>query len=210
MAKRTQAKRSPAKRPQTRKAGPAKRSNARRTAAPARRLSTRRPAVPRGARKLGALAVEQGVPVDALRLLEQDHQEVEALFSQFKTLGNARQKAAMAARICLLLKVHTQIEEEILYPAARAAIDEADMVDEAEVEHTSAKQLIAQIEAMKPNDHLFDAKVNVLGEYVHHHLEEERTELFPALRGSDLELYEIGAQLAERRLALLAALTGKA
>ena len=210
-AKRSQAKGSTAKRSTTttkRGAKTARRS----TAAP---RSTKKPAVrratpARSARKMGTLSVEQSAPVDALRLLEQDHQEVEALFSQYKNLDGARERAAMAAKICLLLKVHTQIEEEILYPAAREVMDEDDLVDEAEVEHTSAKQLIAQIEAMAPRDHLFDAKVNVLGEYVHHHVEEERTELFPVLRDTELDFYAIGAQLTERKLALLAKLTGKA
>lgn len=215
MAKRAPARRAPAKRAtattKRKQAKPAGRRAASRTG-PARKAAATRSgaAVARGARKMGALSVEQSAPVDALRLLEQDHQEVEALFSQYKNLDGTRERAAMAAKICLLLKVHTQIEEEILYPAARKVMDEDDLVDEAEVEHTSAKQLIAQIEAMKPRDHLFDAKVNVLGEYVHHHVEEERTELFPVLRDTELDFYAIGAQLTERKLALLAKLTGKA
>lgn len=212
MARRAQAKRSTAKRPSAKRSTAAKRGPATRRAASRSGAGkiARRATPARGARKLGALAAEQGAPADALHLLEQDHQEVEALFAQFKKLEGAREKAAMAAKICLLLKVHTQIEEEILYPAAREVMDEDDLVDEAEVEHTSARQLIAQVEAMKPRDHLFDARVNVLGEYVHHHVEEERTELFPALRETDLDFYELGAQLTERKLALLGKLTGKA
>lgn len=223
MAKRTQTKKAQPKgsnakrraaKPAARRPGTAAaRGTARKSAArkPAAKKAARgRAALVRSARKMGARSAEQGVPADALRLLDQDHREVEALFAQFKDLEGAREKAALAAKICLLLRVHTQIEEEILYPAARAAMDEEDMVDEAEVEHASAKQLIAEIEAMKPRDRLFDAKVKVLGEYVHHHVEEERQELFPALRDADLDLIEIGGDLAARKVALLAELTGKA
>lgn len=216
MAKRTQARRSRAKGSTAtakRRAKTARRVTTRNTASrgSAVRRSAKKPATRRttAARKLGTLAAEQAAPVDALRLLEQDHQEVEALFSQFRKLEAAREKAAMAAKICLLLRVHTQIEEEILYPAAREALDEEDMVDEADVEHDGARHLIAEIEAMKPREHLFDAKVHVLGEYIHHHVEEERTELFPALRDTELDFYEIGAELMARKLALLAELTGK-
>lgn len=215
MAKRVQAKRSQAKHSTAaakRRAKTTRRSTSRSSVArrSAKKPAARRATAASGARRLGALSAEQGAPVDALRLLEQDHQEVESLFTQFRKLDGAREKAAMAAKICLLLKVHTRIEEEILYPAAREVMEEEDMVDEADVEHESAKQLIAQIEAMKPRDHLFDATVNVLGEYIHHHVEEERTELFPALRDTDLDFYDLGAQLTERKLVLLGELTGKA
>lgn len=175
----------------------------------AKKPAIRRATPTRSARNLGALSAGQGVPVDALNMLAQDHREVEALFSQFKTLEGAREKAAMAAKICLLLKVHAQIEEEILYPAARDVVDEENLVDEAQVEHGSARKLIAQIEAMRPRDHLFAARVNVLREYVRHHVKEEENELFPALRDKGLDVYELGAQLAARKVALLVKLTGK-
>src|ERR1700712_3119817 len=89
-------------------------------------------------------------------------------------------------------------------PAARAAIDDDDLLDEAEVEHASAKQLIAEIQAMDVADRLFDAKVTVLGEYIDHHVEEEETEMFPESRESDLDLKALGAQLAARKEELMA------
>lgn len=109
-------------------------------------------------------------------------------------------------QICEALTVHAQIEEEIFYPAAREAIDDDDLLDEAEVEHASAKQLIAEIQSMTVEDRLFDAKVTVLGEYINHHVEEEESEMFPEARSSDLDLKKLGAQLEERKAELMAAL----
>lgn len=227
MAKRTQAKRKTvAKRRTTRSAAArpaAKRTAARKAAGKtaARRATVRgrgttgRTAARKrsgasGAKLMGRLVVEQKVPVDATRLLTQDHREVASLFDQFKMLEDADEKQALALKICLLLKVHAQIEEELLYPAARGMLDDEDLVDEAEVEHGSAKSLIAQIEKMAPEDELYDAKVSVLGEYVRHHVREEESELFPALRESGLDMMELGGELAARRVELLARLTGKA
>ena len=81
-----------------------------------------------------------------------------------------------------MLKAHTTIEEEIFYPAARRAGIDADLLDEADIEHASAKELIAQIEAGDPDDDHYDAKVKVLGEYITHHVVEEHTEMFPKCR----------------------------
>ena len=125
-------------------------------------------------------------------------------FKQFESLEDDDEKQALADKICLALTVHTQIEEEIYYPATREAIDDDDLLDEAEVEHASAKQLIAEIKAMKAVDRLFDAKVTVLGEYIEHHVEEEESEMFPESRDSDLDLKALGEQLAERKQELMA------
>lgn len=143
-------------------------------------------------------------PSDAISLLKADHKEVKTYFKQYEGLDDEAEKQALADKICLALTVHAQIEEEIYYPAARAAIDDDDLLDEAEVEHASAKQLIAEIQAMKAGDRLFDAKVTVLGEYINHHVEEEEKEMFPESRASDLDLKELGAQLAERKAELMA------
>jgi hemerythrin-like domain-containing protein len=100
--------------------------------------------------------------------------------------------------------VHAQIEEEIFYPAAREALKEQDLIDEATVEHASAKDLIAQIEQAQAGDELFDAKVIVLGEYIKHHVKEEHNEMFPKLKKTKLDLKALGEQLAERKEALMA------
>jgi len=143
-------------------------------------------------------------PADAIKLLKDDHREVKAWFKEYEKLEDDAEKKELADRICFALTVHTQIEEEIFYPAARDGIDDDDLLDEAEVEHASAKQLIAEIQAMSPDQPLYDAKVTVLGEYVNHHVEEEEKEMFPESRDSDFDLKALGVQLAERKAQLMA------
>jgi hemerythrin superfamily protein len=190
-ARRTPKARSPAT--------PARSRAASKRSTSARRVSSR--ATPaRDAQKLARETVAQMVPAEALGLLEQDHREAEAFFAQFEQ--DEERRPALARKICLALTIHATIEEEIFYPAARGAAS-GDLLDEAEVEHASAKQLIAEIEAMRPEDRLFAAKVKVLGEYVKHHIAEEEGQLFPMLRESGLDLLQLGMQLAERRIALL-------
>ena len=146
---------------------------------------------------------------DAIALLKKDHADVKALFAEYKKLcesdadGSAKQAVAMD--ICTQLTAHATAEEEIFYPAARAEPTD-DLLDEAEVEHASAKDLIAQIEAMQPDDDLYDAKVTVLGEYIDHHVKEEEGELFPKARSLGLDLQALGAQLQARKEELLAEL----
>jgi hemerythrin superfamily protein len=146
-------------------------------------------------------------PQDAIALLEDDHQTVDDLLDQYDELTDDADKKRVATQICLALKVHTQIEEEIFYPAAREATGDADLLDEAAVEHAGAKNLIAEIEAMQPGQPLYDAKVTVLGEQVRHHVEEEEEELFPEVRATKLDLDKLGAKLAARKAELMAAMT---
>jgi hemerythrin superfamily protein len=146
-------------------------------------------------------------PQDAIALLEADHQTVDELFDEYDGLTDNADKKRVATEICLALKVHTQIEEEIFYPAARKATGDADLLDEAAVEHAGAKNLIAEIEAMQPGQPLYDAKVTVLGEQVRHHVEEEEEELFPEVRETKLDLDTLGAKLAARKAELTAAMT---
>src|SRR5688572_30218337 len=136
---------------------------------------------------------------NALAMLKEDHARVKALFERFEKARGEEQKSKLAETICTELKIHAQIEEEIFYPAAREALEDEELLDEAEVEHESAKQLIAQIEGSGPSGELFDAKVKVLGEYVMHHVKEEEGELFREVRGTDLDLAALGEQLKQRK-----------
>jgi hypothetical protein len=113
-------------------------------------------------------------------------------------------KATLAEQICDALTVHATIEEEIFYPAARLSLEEEDLLDEAEVEHASVKDLIAQIREMEPDEELYDAKVKVLGEYVKHHVEEEEGEMFQQLRDTDFDAEAIGERLLARKQELMA------
>src|SRR5207237_6348358 len=109
---------------------------------------------------------------DACDLLDADHRKVQKMFKEYEELTGSRARSAgqkkmdLARQICIELTVHAQIEEEIFYPAVRQAIKESDLVDEATVEHQSAKDLIAQLQAATEADDMFDAKVKVLGEYI--------------------------------------------
>jgi hemerythrin-like domain-containing protein len=144
-------------------------------------------------------------PRDAVALLKQDHRSVEALLEQFEEADESEQ-SSIAQRVCRMLTVHAQIEEEILYPAAKQAFEaeeDDDIVNEAEVEHGSARELIAKIEGMTAEDEHFAATVKVLGEYVKHHVKEEEGELFPKLKKTDLDLAEMGTQLEERKFELM-------
>jgi hemerythrin superfamily protein len=153
---------------------------------------------------IGALAVEQMVPVDAILLLDLDHREVEAFFDRFDQTDDTAEKEELARKICLALTVHAEIEESIFYPAARKVIEDDELLDEALVEHQAAKELVAEISEMKTDDRLFDAKVKVLGEYVRHHIAEEREQLFPKVRESDaVDLYDLGAELTAAKVDLL-------
>lgn len=141
-------------------------------------------------------------PRDAVALLKQDHDEVKAMFKQYEELGDRAfaSKQKLAEKICLELTKHAIAEEEIFYPAVRAkAEDGDDMVDEATVEHASAKDLIAQIHAMDPHDDLYDAKVKVLGEYIDHHVKEEEQEMFKAAKEAKLDMVALGEQIQARK-----------
>lgn len=140
--------------------------------------------------------------MDAIKLLKQDHREVEKLFKEFET-ARAPRTAQLAEEICRKLTVHTMIEEEICYPAAREALKDEDLIEEAEVEHQSAKDLIAQIQGSTPDDDKFEARVTVLGEYVRHHVREEEKEMFPQLQQRKIDLQAIGEQLLQRKQQLM-------
>ena len=144
--------------------------------------------------------------LDAIQLLKQDHREVESLFEQFEKASGNGDKEQLARRICTELKVHAMIEEEILYPALRGKIEDADL-DEAYVEHDGAKVLINDIEAGSPDDHFYEAKVKVLKEEIEHHIKEEEKErdnIFSQARKTDVDLDALGAQMAARKAELMA------
>jgi hemerythrin superfamily protein len=145
---------------------------------------------------------------DAIDLLIADHREVKGLFKEYdklvKAQADAGEKQVVAAQICVMLTAHATAEEELFYPRAREVLgDDEDLVDEADVEHASAKELIAQIEDGSPDDPLYDAKVKVLGEYIDHHVKEEEGEMFPKVRKSDLDLDMLGEEIAARKAELM-------
>lgn len=140
---------------------------------------------------------------DAIALLREDHKKVSALFEEFEKARSASVKKRLVQTICQELTVHAQIEEEIFYPAVKAALKDKELVPEARVEHDSVKALIAQVQDVEPDGEDYDAKVKVMGEFVKHHVKEEQNEMFPKARKSRLDLAELGQQMAERKEQLM-------
>jgi hemerythrin superfamily protein len=145
---------------------------------------------------------------DVIDLLSEDHRKVEELFEDYessKDESDDDRKAELVAMIALELTMHATVEEEIFYPAAREALEEedSDMLDEAEVEHSTLKMLLADLADMQPSDALYDAKVKVLSEYVKHHVQEEEGEIFPSVRESEIDLAALGEEVASRKQELL-------
>ena len=142
---------------------------------------------------------------NAIQLLTADHRTVEELFEKFENAGGDTKKEKLARQICLELKVHAMLEEEIFYPALRGKIDDDDL-DEALVEHDGAKMLINEIEAGSGGDDFFEAKVKVLKEQIEHHVKEEERQsdnLFSQARKTDVDLDALGEQMAARKAELL-------
>jgi hemerythrin-like domain-containing protein len=140
-------------------------------------------------------------PVSAIALLMEDHEYVKKAFRAFEKMDEEDQPA-LVKQVLQALKVHTRIEEELFYPAVRKAIKDEDLMNEAEVEHDSAKVLIRQLERMKPSDPKFAATFTVLGEYVNHHVKEEESEMFPKARRARINLKGLGAKLMGQKIKL--------
>ena len=138
---------------------------------------------------------------DAITLLMEDHKKVKKLFADFAKLakgdGSDKAKAEVVRQICMELTIHAQAEEEIFYPAVRAAIKDDDLMDEADVEHAVAKSLIAQLEAMTPAHDHYDATVTVLGESIDHHVKEEEEKIFPKAKKAKADTAALGAALTQ-------------
>jgi len=147
--------------------------------------------------------------VDAIQLLKQDHREVEILFKEFEKLEQDGEEAVeqVIATACTELKIHDKIETEIFYPAVRQQAEEEeveDLLNEAEVEHNTVRDLIKTIEGMSAGDKKRNAHFTVLVEYVKHHVKEEEKEMFPKVKQLSLDLKALGSRMKERKTALMA------
>ena len=146
------------------------------------------------------MAKSKAKATGAVELLKEQHDKVKKAFKEFEKLDREDNEAQqqLVQRVCEDLKLHTTLEEELFYPAAREAIDDEDNLNEAQVEHETAKMLIEQLENMGPEDPNFHATFTVLGEYVVHHVKEEEGEMFPQVKKTDLDLEELGARMRRR------------
>ena len=140
---------------------------------------------------------------DAIDLLDADHLAVHALFQSYRQLvrtgASALQRRALAEEICLELTIHAKLEEELFHPAVRDALQDEDLVDEAEDQHGSQRDFIAQILSAPSGDELYDARVAVLEEYVERHVRQEREQVFNRVLASRLDLQSLARMLALRK-----------
>lgn len=143
---------------------------------------------------------------EATALLRADHKLVSDLFEQYEKSRSASKKKELVAQICKELTVHAQVEEEIFYPAVKAALKDHELIPEANVEHATLKDLIAQVEGVEPDGEMFDAKIKVMSEYVKHHVKEEQNEIFPKARATSLDMTELGDQITARKQELMNAM----
>ena len=157
--------------------------------------------------KTAATDKARAAPKDAIALLKADHEAVNQLFAEYEKTRSVSTKKSLVAEICNALSVHAQIEEEIFYPAVKTALKDKLLVPEATVEHTTVKELIAQLQGVEPDGEMYDAKVKVLSEYVKHHVKEEQNEMFPKAKASSLDMADLGARMAARKDTLLAQTT---
>lgn len=146
--------------------------------------------------------------LDAIALLKADHRNVEMLFEELEKTRKDERKVKLAQEICTELSVHALAEEKVFYPALYNAFDKKDtkLLDEAEVEHETLKELIAKVNGCSPEDKLFDAYLTVLKEYVAHHVKEEEGEMMPKAKDTDLDLKALGQEIVEFKATLQPAL----
>jgi hemerythrin superfamily protein len=151
------------------------------------------------------MAKTNGKAEDAIALLKADHDKVKKAFKEFEKMDHEDSAALqeLVEDVCDDLTVHTTVEEEIFYPAVRAAIEDDDLMNEAQVEHNSARELIALLEGMDSTDPMYPATFKVLCEYVLHHAKEEEDEMFPAARKADLDLEALGEEISARKQELM-------
>ena len=139
---------------------------------------------------------------NAVSLLEADHQVVSVLFKKYEKATDKSDKKELVSKICKELTIHAQVEEEIFYPQFKQALNDTELIPEATVEHSTLKDLIAQVEGKEPDGEMFDAKIKVMSEYVKHHVKEEESEMFPKAKKSKMDLEKIGMQIVARKAEL--------
>jgi hypothetical protein len=150
---------------------------------------------------------QSGSRAGALALLRADHRKVAALFRKYKASDSPEEKSGLTRQICTELIVHTKLEEEIFYPACREAGIDDTALDEAQVEHDSAKVLMAGLLHNQPASPFHDARMAVLAEYIKHHVEEEEkpdSGIFAKARAAKLDMNALGLRLQERKEELMA------
>lgn len=138
-------------------------------------------------------------PID---MLKEDHEKVKGLFEEFES-AEGKEQAAIAATAIMELEVHADLEEKLIYPAIRKAIDEDAKMNEAIEEHHLVYVLIKELKKLKAKDAIFQAKFKVLGELVKHHIEEEEGEMLPRAQEGNIDWEELVSAVMKRKETVL-------
>jgi hemerythrin superfamily protein len=150
------------------------------------------------------------VPSDGVvGMLKADHRKVEGLFQEFEQATDRRTKTRIVQEALKELDIHTALEEDIIYPAIRAKIDDEAIMDEAFEEHHVAHVLMEELKAMRPSDDRFEAKFKVLAESVKHHVKEEESQVLPKAKEMEVDSPELQERVAERKQELLSGRSGR-
>ena len=113
-------------------------------------------------------------------LLKSDHREVSDLFDKIEKMpGKGSRKDDLFEQLKMQLQMHSDVEEEIFYPALQEAAETHDIVLESLEEHDVVKKLLGELDSEPKYTDEWMAKLTVLRENVEHHVEEEETRLFP-------------------------------
>jgi len=137
-------------------------------------------------------------------MLRKDHKKVKGLFEEFEKSEDTATKQRIVETALTELEVHSKLEEELIYPAIRAEIDDDDLMDEALEEHHVVHGLLVELKKMKPRDERYDAKFTVLAESVRHHIKEEESEMFPKAEDCEIDWEALCSQVVKRKQQLRA------
>lgn len=137
-------------------------------------------------------------------MLRNDHKKVKGLFEEFEQAEDVTTKQRIVETALMELEVHSKLEEELIYPAIRAEVDDDDLMDEALEEHHVVHGLLGELKKMKASDERYDAKFTVLAENVRHHIKEEESEMFPKAEDCEIDWESLCSQVMKRKEQLTA------
>ena len=141
--------------------------------------------------------------MNAFELLKKDHEKVSGIFEKLDktTERGVKTREELFTQLKTELDIHSQIEEQMLYPILKEAKETEEITLEAIEEHGVVKQLLAELEALPKDDETWGAKLTVLKENVEHHVEEEEDEMFKDAREvlNSEQLEELGTRMQEAK-----------
>jgi iron-sulfur cluster repair protein YtfE (RIC family) len=158
---------------------------------------------------LAALSAGKKVAPDATDLLMQDHRQVMGWFRRYWMASEEGDRRQLVEQICLHLDVHMAFEEEVFYAAARELVDEPALLDHAEEEHDEARTIVQALQKDAGPGDQRDQLIARLETAIIAHVSQEEDVLFPQVRASGVDLYELGRSLAAARVQEMSLATGK-